>query len=171
VALSQNKLSGWNTDQIQSVVKMVKENPEAGRIRFQTRSKWDGGFGVDSHTEEIGMLNQAVPRKFTLRGDHPQELLGMNTGPTAVETLFAALGSCIAGTYAAQATARGINIDDLEVEVDGSIDLQGFFQLAPIRAGPSEIKVNVRVKSDNAEKSKLLEFHGIIDNFAQNFSL
>ena len=154
---SQNELNGWNLDQFQSVVKMVKEKPEAGKIRFQTRTKWDEGFGVDGRTEEIGMLAQTIPRKFTLRGDHPQELLGMNTGPTAVETLLAALGSCIAGTYAAQATVRGIKIDYLEVEVDGSIDLQGFLQLAPIRAGPSDIKVNVRVKSNDTEESKLLE--------------
>jgi uncharacterized OsmC-like protein len=57
-------------------------------------------------------------------------LLGENTGPTGVETLLAALGSCIAGTYAAHATARGVERDDLEVELEGRIDLNGILQYA-----------------------------------------
>jgi uncharacterized OsmC-like protein len=152
---SQNKqLNGWNLDQFQSVINMVKENPEAGRLSFETRTKWDAGFGVDGRTEKIGMVDQTIPRRFTFRGDHSPELLGKDTGPTAVETLLAALGSCIAGTYAAQATARGIKIDDLEVAIDGDIDLQGFLQIAPIRAGLSDVSVNIKVKSD-ADEAKL----------------
>lgn len=157
----QKELNGWNLEQFQSVVSMVKEKPEAGRLSFQTRTKWDEGFGVDGRTEKIGMLNQTIPRRFTLRGDHPPELLGKNTGATAVETLLSALGSCIAGTYAAQATARGIKIDDLEVTLDGEIDLQGFLQLAPVRAGLSDAKVKIRVKSD-ANESELREIGQII---------
>ena len=157
----QKELNGWNLEQFQSVISMVKEKPEAGRLSFQTRTKWDEGFGVDGRTEKIGMLDQIIPRRFTLRGDHPPELLGKNTGATAVETLLAALGSCIAGTYAAQATARGIKIDDLEVTLDGEIDLQGFLQLAPVRAGLSDAKVKIRVKSD-ANESELREIGQII---------
>ena len=76
--MQQKELNGWNLEQFQSVVsgKMVEENPEAGRLSFQTRKKWDDGFGVDGHTEKIGMLDQTIPLRFTLRGDHPPELLG-----------------------------------------------------------------------------------------------
>ena len=74
---------------------------------------------------------------------------------------MATLGSCTAGIYAAQATARGIKIDDLEVTVDGNINLQGFLQLAPVRAGLSDAKVKIRVKSD-ANESKLKEVGQII---------
>lgn len=157
----QKELNGWNLEQFQLVVSMVKEKPEAGRLSFQTRTKWDEGFGVDGRTEKIGMLDQTIPRRFTLRGDHPPELLGKNTGATAVETLLAALGACIAGTYAAQATARGIKIDDLEVTLDGEIDLRGFLQLAPVRAGLSDAKVKIRVTSD-ANESELREIGQII---------
>lgn len=157
----QKELNGWNLEQFQSVISMVKEKPEAGRLSFQTRTKWDEGFGVDGRTEKIGMLDQIIPRRFTLRGDHPPELLGKNTGATAVETLLAALGSCIAGTYAAQATARGIKIDDLEVTLDGEIDLQGFLQLAPVRAGLSDVKVKIRAKSD-ANESELRKIGQIL---------
>jgi uncharacterized OsmC-like protein len=87
-------------------------------------------------------------RRFTLRGDHPPELLGENTGPTAVETLLAALGSCIAGTYAAHATARGVKLAELEVEIESAIDLNGFLQLAPTHAGLQGVYATLRVTAD-----------------------
>lgn len=161
--MQQKELNGWNLEQFQSVVSMVKEKPEAGRLSFHTRTKWDDGFGVDGHTEKIGMLDQTMPLRFTLRGDHPPELLGKNTGATAVETLLTTLGSCTAGIYAPQATARGIKIDDLEVTLDGKINLQGFLQLAPVRARLSIAKAKIQVKCD-ANESELKEIGQIIHN-------
>lgn len=58
---------------------------------------WDGGFGLDVRTREIEQLGEVMERRFTMRGDHPPELLGHNTGLTAIETLMAALGSCMGG--------------------------------------------------------------------------
>lgn len=99
-------------------------------------------------TLEIEQIGQVIERRFTMRGDHPPELLGRNTGPTGVETLLAALGSCMAGTFAAQATARGVRIDALEVDLEGAIDLNGMFGLKPIRPGLSNVKLSFRVTSD-----------------------
>lgn len=154
------QLNGWDLQKFQGTVEAVKEQPEAGKLTFRTRTLWDSGFGVDGRTEEIEQLGQVMRRKFTLRGDHPPELLGDNTGPTAVETLLAALGSCIAGTYAAQATANGIALQALEVELEGGIDLNGFLQLQPMRSGFSDINVKLRVKAD-ADDAKLQEILAI----------
>ena len=54
----------------------------------------------------------------------------------------------MAGSFAAQATARGIKIDALEVDLEGAIDLNGFFGLKPIRPGLSDVKLSFSVKSD-----------------------
>ncbi len=147
------KLNGWDLEEFQQTVEAVKEEPEAGKLTWRSRAEWDAGFGLDVRTEEIEQLGEVIRRKFTLRGDHPPELLGQNTGPTAVETLLAALGSCVAGTYAAHATAQGIDIEELEVEIEGQIDLNGFLQLRPTRAGLSFARAKVRVKSDADEEA------------------
>ena len=122
---------------------------------------WDGHFGVDAHAEAIVQLGETIPRRFTLRGDHPPELLGENTGPTAVETLLAALGSCVAGTYAAHATANGVRIDALEVRVESAIDLNGFLQLAPMPAGLDGVRVTVAARSD-ADDAALEELRRVV---------
>ncbi len=172
----EEELNGWNLEQFQSTVNTIKQHPEAGKLIFHTLSQWDEGFAVDGRTQKIEMMGNTMKRKFTLRGDHPPELLGANTGPTAVETLLAALGSCVAGTYAAHATARGIKLDDLEIEIQGQIDLNGFLQLKPVRAGlggkggeqddisrgdrsggkeddAHSLSMNIRVKSDADENA------------------
>lgn len=142
------ELNGWNVEAMTQAVEGVKQQPEAGKLTWRSRVTWDGGFGLDVRTREIEQLGQVVERRFTMRGDHPPELLGHNTGPTAIETLLAALGSCMAGTFAAQATARGVKIEGLEVDVEGAIDLNGFFGLKPIRPGLSDVRLSFRVKSD-----------------------
>ena len=45
-----------------------------------------------TRTEEIEQLGQVMPHRFTMRGDHPPQLLGQNTGPTAAEALLAGAG-------------------------------------------------------------------------------
>lgn len=151
------RLNGWEVEEVQATVEMVRDHPEAGRLVFRTRTSWDAGFGADGRTEEIVQLGESMPRRFTLRGDHPPELLGQNTGPSAVETLLVALGSCVSGTYAAQATARGVALDTLEVEVEGAIDLQGFFGLAPVRPGLDGAAVTIRVHAPGVEADVLEE--------------
>lgn len=150
------EMNGWNVEAMTEAVESVRETPEAGKLTWRSRVTWDGGFGLDVRTREIEQLGEVMTRRFTMRGDHPPELLGQNTGPTAIETLFAALGSCMAGTFAAQATARGVTIDSLEVDVEGAIDLNGFFGLQPVPPGASGLRLSFRVDSD-ADPSTLQE--------------
>jgi uncharacterized OsmC-like protein len=158
---TESTLNGWNLDEFRETVATVESNPEAGRLSWRGRVRWDGHFGVDARTEAIEQLGEVMPRRFTLRGDHPLALLGENTGPTAVETLLAALGSCIAGTYAAHATAHSVRLDELEVTVEAAIDLNGFLQLAPTPAGLDNVRVTVQVRSD-ADAATLEEIRKIM---------
>jgi uncharacterized OsmC-like protein len=142
------ELNGWNVEAMKDAVASIEQTPEAGRLAWRSHVRWDGGFGLDVRTTEFEQLGETMKRHFTLRGDHPPELLGHNTGPTAVETLLGALGACMAGTFAAQATARGVEIDELEIDLEGIIDLNGFFGLQSVDPGLSDVKLNFRIRSD-----------------------
>ena len=143
-----NILNGWDVDAVTEAVEMIKEKPAAGKLTWRSRVSWDAGFGLDVRTEEIEQLGQKMPRSFTLRGDHPPELLGCNTGPTAIETLMAALGSCMAGNFAVQATSRGVKLKSLHVDLESDIDLNGMFGLKDINPGLSNVRLAFKVKSD-----------------------
>ena len=144
------ELNGWTIEAMTEAVDGIREHPEAGRLTWRSKVAWDGGFGLDVHTRSIQQLGDVMPRHFTLRGDHPPELLGENTGPTAIETLLAALGACVTGTFAAQATARGVALKSLTVDVEAAMDLNGFFGLKPMPPGISDVKVVVQAESDAA---------------------
>lgn len=144
-------LNGWDVEAMTEAISMVEEQPEAGVLTWRGQVLWDGGFGLDVRTREIEQLGEVMERHFTLRGDHPPELLGGNTGATAIETALAALGACMTGTFAAQATAREVKIDELEVDLECTIDLNGFFGIAPIRPGLANVSLSYRVTSDADE--------------------
>lgn len=65
---------------------------------------------------------------------------------------MAALGACVASTYASHAALRGVGIEELTVDLEAELDLRGLFQLAPVRPGISGIKAKVRVRSDVDEE-------------------
>lgn len=151
-------LNGWDMNEMEAAIEAVRENPEAGELTWRERVSWDGGFGLDVRTREIRQLEETMTRRFVLRGDHPPQLLGQNTGPSAVETLLAALGSCMAGTFAAQATARGVELRALEVDVEAKIDLNGFFGLSDTPPGVSGVTLEffIDAAADRATLEEIL---------------
>ena len=66
-----------------------------------------------------------------------------------MEQVLAALGNCLAVGYAANATAMGIEIRELSIDLEGDLDLHTFLGLAPQgNAGYDNISVKVRIDSD-----------------------
>lgn len=142
-------MNGWDLEEMQAAIDLVAQQPEAGLLTWRSHVTWDAGFGLDVRTESIEQLGERMPRAFTVRSDHPPELLGRNTGPTAIEIVVAALGACITGTYAAQATARGVTLRRLEVELTTRIDLSGFFGLRDeVRPGLQGVSATFVVEAD-----------------------
>ncbi len=62
--------------------------------------------------------------------------------------MLAALGNCLAVGYAANATAAGITLHDLAIELTGNLDLHTFLGLREGNAGYDNISVKVTIDSD-----------------------
>jgi len=106
-----------------------------------------------------GFHNQIRIRDFpTSSADEPEALGGTNTAPNPVEQLLGALGSCLAIGYTANASLRGIQIEDLRIELEGHIDLPVFLGLYEGHAGYPDISVSVYLKAD-ASSETLEELH------------
>jgi hypothetical protein len=78
--------------------------------------------------------------------DEPPALGGTNAAANPVEYALAALGSCQVITYRVWATHLGIKFDSISVEVEGDLDLRGFFGVDPtIRPGYEQVRITLHI--------------------------
>ena len=158
--MSQDKiLNGVNVSAVESTVSAVEENPDLAKFKFRLHNKWiDGGHNHSTVTNFYG-TNQEISHlnKFELDSDEPPVLAGTDLGANPVEHLLNALAGCLTSTLVYHAAIRGIKIDELESDLEGDIDLRGFFGLSnEVRKGYQNIRVNFKVKTD-ADNLKRLE--------------
>ncbi len=148
-------VNGVDVDALKSAMEVVRENAEAGNVRFRARNRWVYGAHCATTIQDFSMGGQedtsrAIP--FTLEADEPGVLLGFDNGPNATEMALAALASCLNATFIYNAAAKGIEIDELQIDMEGSLDLRGFLGLSDeVRNGYEVINVTFRVKSDASE--------------------
>ena len=126
-------------DAVAGLAEKIQAEPDVAATTWKAQVAWDRGF-----------RSSATIRDFDAIGsDEPTSLGGDDTAPNPVEQLLAALGNCLAVGYAANATAAGIELRDLRVEVEGDLDLHTFLGLdADGNAGFGDIRAEVHIDSD-----------------------
>ena len=89
-------VNGLNVQGIQDLVEMVRAQPRVAKAAFYATTIWRDGFHNEAVVKPFsmgGVRNDTSRKKaFTIVGDHPQELLGTDKGPSSVEVLLSALG-------------------------------------------------------------------------------
>ena len=141
-------LNGVPVDQCLNLVKNVQENPSKGQTVWKASTSWKGGFECES-----------TIRNHTVLMNEPKGLGGSDSAPNMVEMVLAAYSSCLTVGYNLNASIQGINVRNIKVEVQGDLDLQGFFGLSEsVPAGFSSINATVYLDSD-ATESQLAALH------------
>lgn len=126
----------------------IQSEPEVAATRWQAQVTWSGAFRSEARIRDFAPI----------ASDEPAALGGSDTAPNPVEQLLAALGNCLAVGYAANATAAGIEIRDLSIDLEGDLDLRTFLGLADGNAGYEAIRATVHLDAD-ATQSQLAELH------------
>ena len=154
----QTAVNGVNIDQLVGTIDAIKANPELARFKFRAKNEWIGGGHSRTRIQSFYGAGQEVTSRskpFVLEGDEPPVLLGENNGPNAVEAVLHALASCLSVGFVYNAAAQGIQIDSLEFDLEGDLDLHAFLGLSDkVRPGYENIRLTYRVKS-NAPRDKL----------------
>jgi uncharacterized OsmC-like protein len=89
----------------------------------------------------------------SLRVDEPPALGGGAQGPNPVELALASLGSCQAITYQVWAALQGVQVDRIDVRVEGDLDLRGFFGVdQSVRPGFGAVRVVLSVSGPESEE-------------------
>jgi uncharacterized OsmC-like protein len=95
-----------------------------------------------------GLRSEAALRQFNLTVDEPAALGGTDRGPSPVELVLAALGTCQEITYRLYADALGIPLTGVSVRLTGNLDMRGFFAVDPeVRPGYQSIAATVVLDS------------------------
>ena len=123
-----------------SVTAALKANQEAiagdagnARVVFSTQGSLVGPTHV-----------QLISRGHAIDVDEPDVLAGGDQFANPVEYALASLASCQAITYRFWAAKLGIELDSVEVAVEGDLDLHGFFGLdETTRAGFKGVRIDI----------------------------
>jgi|SRR5690625_1651041 len=111
--------------------------------------------------DKVLVETEARGHKLTI--DEPENLGGTDKGMNPVEVLLAGLGACqsiVARTYAEKFDIR---LDAFSVELEGDIDLDGFFGKSDVRPGFSTIRYNYHIETDASEE-KVNEFISFVED-------
>jgi uncharacterized OsmC-like protein len=131
-------LNDVNMDAVAGLAGKIQQEPDVAQTQWKAEVKWKGGF-----------RSEAKIRNFEpIASDEPGALGGTDTGPNPVEQVLGALGNCLAVGYAANASAAGITLNDLSIELEGNLDLHTFLGLTDGNAGYNDIAVKVHIDSD-----------------------
>ena len=131
-----------------ALVEKIRQRPSAAQTTWSAEVRWTGAF-----------RSEAAVRKFApIASDEPRGMGGTDSAPNPVEQLLAALGNCLAVGYAINASAAGITIRTLRIDVDGDLDVHALFGLADGHPGFSAIRVAVHLDSD-ADEDAVAELH------------
>jgi uncharacterized OsmC-like protein len=143
--------NGIDTTALFGVIDAVKANPKIAKFSFRLASKWLGGEKTRSTIKEFtGALqtHRVDAKGFIVESGEPPVLLGEDTAPNPGEWLLHSLVACLTTTIAYHAAARGIEIDAIESQIEGDVDLRGFLGLASdVRKGYSALRVHMRVRT------------------------
>jgi putative redox protein len=144
--MSQNALK----DALSKTVQGIQQNPVMSQVVFEAQTALVEGVRC------TGQVRDFAP----IVVDEPPELGGGDKGANPVELLLVSLGSCQEIMYAAMASMMGIKLDEVKVNLKGSLDLKGLFGMDPsVPPGYQKISYETILKSSapEAELRKLIE--------------
>lgn len=148
----KDRVNGINLNVLTETINAVRKDPELGKCRFRARNKWvEGNHNRTVVSDFYGAKSeQRHKNEFELHADEPPILAGGDTAANPAEHLLHALASCVTTSIVAHAAVNGIRIEELESELEGDIDLNGFLGLNPeTPKGYTDIRIKFRVKTDS----------------------
>ncbi len=158
--IEEKIVNGINVDDLTDCIEDITENPELGKYRFSAKNRWVDSAHCRSTIQDFwaaGQKDTSRPRPHILEGDEPTTLMGNDLAPNATEILLHALGTCLNASIIYHAAVQGIKIDELELDIEGDLDLNGFLGIdESIPSNFQQIRVDCRIKSD-ATKEELEE--------------
>ena len=152
--------NGIDVDQLFGTLDLIKEQPTLARFTWRARNRWLGGAHNRTAIQSFygaGGDDTTREQPFELDAGEPPVLLGTNEGANPAEALLHALAACLTTSLVYIASARGVELDEVESTLEGDMDVRGALGIdEAVHNGYQNIRVSFRIKSD-APREKLEE--------------
>ncbi len=160
--------NGVDVGALFATIDAVKKDPAIAEFRFRARNRWLGGDANRTTVSAFYGAKQEQPHAapFEMECGEPPVLLGGDRGANPVEHLLNALIGCLTTTMVYHAAVRGLEIQAVDSELEGDLDLRGFLGISDdVRKGYREIRVKMRVKSKASPQvlRNLAQFSPVFD--------
>jgi uncharacterized OsmC-like protein len=143
------RINGVNLPALRKLVEDGKRDAAGAMTRWGVTTRWVEGAVSETQVDACQVGRKQVRRDFSIRIDEPLELAGTNTAANPQEHLLAAFNACMVVGYVALASLQGVELESVEIESAGEIDLRGFLGIsAEAKPGYDQIHYTVRVKGN-----------------------
>jgi uncharacterized OsmC-like protein len=153
-------VNGINVKKLAEMTDAMQVKPDLGKFTLRARNKWVHGTHSSTTIQNFygaGKEDTSRGQPFVVEADEPQVLLGGDRAPNATEYLLHALAACLNASFMYLASARGVQVGKLELDLEGDFDLRGILGLADnVRNGFQEIRVTFHVQA-NAPRQEIEE--------------
>lgn len=153
---TRQPMNGVDVPRLFATLDAVKAQPEAAQFQFRAVNRWLRGTHSRTTIDEffgVGQEQRHV-RQYTSDADHPEVLVGGDNAPSPVEHVLHGLAGCITAGIGNIASARGIELTEVESHLEGDIDLQGLLGLSDeVRNGFQRIRARFRIIGDASDEA------------------
>ena len=92
---------------------------------------------------------QSHKTETTFEADHPEIFASEDKGITPIEYVLVGLASCLTAGIAAVAQNRGVQLNSVESQLEGKMDIRGILGMdSEVRNGYDDIKVTFKIDAD-----------------------
>ncbi|HVE75605.1 MAG TPA: OsmC family protein [Actinomycetota bacterium] len=142
-------------DQIENTRQKSASDPSAAELKASFEGRW--------HADE-GSVQFSGPVKFpkgevTFEADFPPFLGGDGRAPTPLAYCFYGAMCCYGATFATQAAIAGVEIEDLRIRLNLSVDFRaalGLGEYPPLSKFEFDVEVKSPASDDEIQKVKKL---------------
>ena len=145
IAKSMSCLRPLDSEGLKDLGDKGKANPDSV-VTLKAKTVCEGQFRMQTYVRDL------EPMLI----DEPPHLLGENKAPNPSEAVLATLGACIAVGVHANATAKGIALSKLELELEGDINVTAVWGTGDLdeakTLGFSAVRVKINAEGDGTKE-------------------
>lgn len=165
---SATAINGVNVGALKDTIEAVRNERSLGEVTFSVDGTWSGGFRLDAATGTLvqaGTADESRSGKFTMASDEPSALLGTDTAISPAEHLLQALAGCYTVTLAANAAARGVELNGYRLHLEADFDLSGFLGVDPDQSpGAQEVRVQIELDAPGSTREELEDLVAVVES-------